>query len=139
MMSSLRKHVAQHTSGFSHQACIRKGHLLAYSLTILTRRAHLCRAVQVLSPLPRFINSGFTAWADAGGSPLIFVMRCNPQHYYLVHEFGHRVGMSHATVSQNVTLLATQLRACCCLGLWCGVSKACWMCRVLTGPVVHWK
>ncbi|KAF6266656.1 hypothetical protein COO60DRAFT_1623446 [Scenedesmus sp. NREL 46B-D3] len=54
--------------------------------------------VLVLSPLPRFINSGFTAWANSGGSPLMFVMRCNPQHYYLVHEFGHRVGMAHATV-----------------------------------------
>ncbi|WIA29149.1 hypothetical protein OEZ86_011660 [Tetradesmus obliquus] len=52
---------------------------------------------RVLSPLPRFINTGFTAWANAGGSPLMFVMRCNPQHYYLVHEFGHRVGMAHAT------------------------------------------
>lgn len=25
-------------------------------------------------------------------------MRCNPQHYYLVHEVGHRLGMPHATI-----------------------------------------
>lgn len=35
--------------------------------------------VQVLSPLPRFVNPGFTAWSNAGGSQLVFVMRCNPQ------------------------------------------------------------
>lgn len=35
--------------------------------------------VQVLSPLPRFVNPGFTAWSNAGGSQLVFVMKCNPQ------------------------------------------------------------
>lgn len=58
----------------------------------------LCH-LQVLSPLPTFINDGrYRAWADAGGSPLIYVMRCNPQHYYLAHEIGHRLGMPHATL-----------------------------------------
>ena len=63
--------------------------------------------LQVLSPLPQFINPGNTAWADGGGSPLIYVMRCNPQHYYLLHEIGHRFGMPHATIyklmNQTVT------------------------------------
>jgi hypothetical protein len=53
--------------------------------------------LQVLSPLPQFVNPGNTAWASGGGSPLFFVMRCNPQHYYLLHEIGHRFGMPHAT------------------------------------------
>lgn len=44
----------------------------------------------VLSPLPRFVNPGFTAWAPAGGAPHLYVMRCLPQNYYLVHELGHR-------------------------------------------------
>jgi hypothetical protein len=26
------------------------------------------------------------------------VMRCNPQHYYLLHEMGHRLGMPHAII-----------------------------------------
>jgi predicted DNA-binding transcriptional regulator AlpA len=29
---------------------------------------------------------------------MMFVMRCNPQHYYLLHEIGHRLGMPHATI-----------------------------------------
>lgn len=48
--------------------------------------------IVVLSPLPQFINPGNTAWANGGGSPMIYVMRCNPQHYYLLHEIGHRYG-----------------------------------------------
>jgi hypothetical protein len=64
--------------------------------------------LQVLSPLPTFINNGaFRAWADAGGSPLIFVMRCNPQHYYLLHEMGHRLGMPHAVLYKLAEETAT--------------------------------
>ncbi len=44
--------------------------------------------LQVLSPLPRFVNTGTTAWANGVGSPLLFVMKCNPQHAYLLHEVG---------------------------------------------------
>jgi len=63
---------------------------------------------QVLSPLPQFINSGaFRAWADGGGSPLIYVMRCNPQHYYLLHEIGHRLEMPHATIYKLTEQTAT--------------------------------
>jgi hypothetical protein len=54
--------------------------------------------LQVLSPSPRFVNPGYTAWANGYGSPMMFVMRCNPQHYYLLHEIGHRLGMPHATI-----------------------------------------
>lgn len=69
--------------------------------------------LQVLSPLPQFINPGNTAWAAGGGSPMIYVMRCNPQHYYLLHEIGHRFGMPHATIYKlaNETATPTVTRA----------------------------
>jgi hypothetical protein len=80
----------------------------------------LCH-LQVLSPLPTFINDGrYRAWADAGGSPLIYVMRCNPQHYYLTHEIGHRLGMPHATLYKLTEEKATaavsmkDIRYCIC-------------------------
>jgi hypothetical protein len=63
--------------------------------------------LQVLSPLPQFVNPGNTAWASGGGSPLFFVMRCNPQHYYLLHEIGHRLGMPHATIYKLANQTAT--------------------------------
>jgi len=71
---------------------------------------------QVLSPLPQFINPGNTAWADGGGSPLIYVMRCNPQHYYLLHEIGHRFGMPHATIYKLTNKTASpEVRTIYCL------------------------
>lgn len=78
--------------------------------------------VQVLSPLPQFINPGNTAWADGGGSPLIYVMRCNPQHYYLLHEIGHRFGMPHATIYKLTNQTATaQVGLLCKTGQLCSV------------------
>ena len=29
---------------------------------------------------------------------MIYIMKCNPQHYYLLHEMGHRLGMPHTTI-----------------------------------------
>jgi hypothetical protein len=79
---------------------------------------------QVLSPLPQFVNPGYTAWAEGGGSPLLFVMRCNPQHYYLLHELGHRLGLPHATLYKlseeaatptvSATLCPSGVTGCCC-------------------------
>lgn len=74
--------------------------------------------MQVLSPLPTFINSGWArAWADAGGSPLIFIMRCNPQHYYLLHEMGHMLGMPHVVLYKltEQAVIATVSTSCMCL------------------------
>ncbi|KXZ46510.1 hypothetical protein GPECTOR_43g947 [Gonium pectorale] len=52
----------------------------------------------VLSPLPpRSINPGYTAWSAVGAATL-FVMRCMPELYYLVHEVGHLLGLPHADV-----------------------------------------
>ena len=57
------------------------------------------RRPQVVAPLPpRRINPGYTAWSSSGGSPHIFMLRCAPQLYYLVHEMGHRLGLPHASV-----------------------------------------
>jgi hypothetical protein len=67
----------------------------------------LCSCMQVLSPLPQFVNPGNTAWASGGGSPLFFVMKCQPQHYYLLHEIGHRFGMPHATIYKLSNQTAT--------------------------------
>ncbi len=60
-----------------------------------------CCAAQTVAPLPRHINPGYYAWANGGMSPFIYVMKCNPQHYYLLHEMGHRLGMPHATIYQR--------------------------------------
>ncbi|GIL45852.1 hypothetical protein Vafri_2986, partial [Volvox africanus] len=52
----------------------------------------------VLSPAPpRRINPGYTAWSAVGAGTM-FVMRCMPQLYYLVHEMGHLLGLPHADI-----------------------------------------
>ncbi len=54
-------------------------------------------ALQVLAPLPRQANpQGYTAWS--GVPTFMFVLMCNPLHYYLVHETGHLFGLPHATM-----------------------------------------
>jgi hypothetical protein len=48
-------------------------------------------------------------------------MRCNPQHYYLLHEMGHMLGMPHATIyklteqSVNATVSLWQQLSWCCM------------------------
>lgn len=52
---------------------------------------------QVLAPLPRHANpQGYTAWSSA--PTMMFILLCNPMHYYLVHEMGHLFGLPHATM-----------------------------------------
>ncbi|GAX85071.1 hypothetical protein CEUSTIGMA_g12491.t1 [Chlamydomonas eustigma] len=66
------------------------------------------RIIMVLSPLPRQANpEGYTAWSSA--PTFMFVMMCNPMHYYLVHETGHLFGLPHATMYKldNATSLPT--------------------------------
>lgn len=70
-----------------------------------TPRPRLCaqlrrtRPLQVVAPLaPARINPGYTAWSSSGGSRTMFVMRCAPELYYLIHEMGHRLGLPHASI-----------------------------------------
>lgn len=56
-------------------------------------------ANQVLSPWPHHNNRGQLAWSSGTESfPSIFILRCNPQLYYLVHETGHQFGLPHSAV-----------------------------------------
>lgn len=53
----------------------------------------------MLAPLPLHVNPGFQAWTSSNpATPVVFAMRCNPQHGALAHEMGHRLGMAHASV-----------------------------------------
>jgi len=79
----VRMHWACPAKEFNHMTQLKAG-LLPVILPVVASKwisAPLqgVHVVQVLSPLPRFVNPGFTAWSNAGGSQLVFVMRCNPQ------------------------------------------------------------
>jgi len=51
----------------------------------------------VLAPVPRHANpKAFTAWSAA--PTFMYIMLCNPMHYYLTHELGHLFGLPHATM-----------------------------------------
>ncbi|GMH43936.1 hypothetical protein BSKO_11870 [Bryopsis sp. KO-2023] len=53
----------------------------------------------VLSPWPHHNNPGQLAWASGSDEfPAIFILRCSPQLYYLIHETGHRFGLPHSVV-----------------------------------------
>ena len=51
-----------------------------------------------MAPWAKHKNQGYLAWSGGGLSPYMFVLKCNPQNYYIVHEMGHRFGLAHSSV-----------------------------------------
>lgn len=66
---------ARDSNTFAYTEAATREHLLARGID----EASAFHTVVSLSPLPRHINKGFTAWSNGMQSANFYVMKCNPQ------------------------------------------------------------